>query len=236
MTGPTTAPHRPSIWWRLLVPIAGLAVIAVGTVWLEGLRPQVDPSGRKVEGLPELAVEGERTCRRGTGDGRAAEIRQDVPPGGRITSAQAYGCPGAFDGLRVRFAGEVVGELIPRRGGAWAQINDDAYALDVGPLVAHSERRGFNSGIAVWLPDGLHERVDGVGRYARRGSVVLIDGVFHRSDPEDGGGVTIRADDLQVLADPLEVETPLHRPQAITAAVLAVAALLTIGWNRARRA
>ena len=44
-----------------------------------------------------------------------------------------------------------------QRRGAWVLVNDDAYALDVGPLQGHSQFRGGNSGLSVWLPAPLPE-------------------------------------------------------------------------------
>jgi hypothetical protein len=235
MNGPQRRTSRSATWWRLLIPVVGLVLITVGVLWLESLQPHLDPSDRLVEDLPPLGMEDERSCRRGADDGRTAEIRDEVVGGARITSTQAYGCPRAFDGLRVSFAGEVVGELLPRRGGVWAQVNDDDYALEVGPLVSHPEQRGFNTGMSVWIPDGLHEAIEGVGRHARRGSVVLVEGTFWQADPADAGGITLRADDLQILAPPLDIDVPLHQPQAIVAVVLAVLAVVTMTISRRLR-
>jgi hypothetical protein len=64
-------------------------------------------------------------------------------------------CPAAYDGHRVTYVGELVGDLLRREGGAWVLVNDDDYALRVGPLPAHPELRGTNSGLSVWLPDPL---------------------------------------------------------------------------------
>jgi hypothetical protein len=227
-------PRRRQRTRRLLaVLVLGLAIVLAGAEALLRAKPVVDTTSLQVE-VPPLALAETRPCTRRPDDPTVDEIAEDFVAGGRVSSAQVYACPAAFDGLRVQFAGELIGELLPRRGGVWVQVNDDPYALDVGPIGAHVDQHGFNSGMSVWLPDGLHEQVEGVGRHEVRGDVVLLDGVFHRADPADGGGITIRADGMEILAPSVEVTEPLHTVQAIVAAVLGVLALA--GLVLARRA
>jgi hypothetical protein len=218
--------------WLLITPLATLAVIIVGVVALEAAAPVVEGEDRRVTGLPPLAVDGVEDCVRRRGDTETAEIREDFVRGGRVSSPQVFACPSAFDELEVTYVGEVVGELIPRRGGAWAQVNDDAYALEVGPLVGHRERAGFNTGMSVWLPDGLHEEIEAAGRPGRRGDVILVRGTLLRTDPDDGGGTTVRAEEMERLAEPLEIEDPFHLLQAVIAALLAMGAIATTVWAR----
>ncbi len=219
--------RREPTRWLVLGGVLALVLIGVGAELLLRAAPTVEhPEDLRVEDLPPLAIAGATMCTRRQDDPTAAELRVQVPPDGRISSEQVFACPRAFDQLRVTYAGEVVGELLPRRGGVWAQINDDDYALRVGPISGHRELRGFNTGLAVWLPDGLHEQIDGLGRPGQRGDVVLLTGRVLRADPADGGGITLRADRLEVLAPSVEVPPPLHVPQAIVAGLLALAAAI----------
>ncbi len=219
--------------WLLLTPIAGLVLIAAGVIALEAAHPQRDTAGVAVGGVPDLAASQVRTCLPHD-DATVRELRDAQTPRARISSSQVFACPRAYDGLEVTYAGEVVGELLPRTGGVWAQVNDDAYALETGPMVGHREHAGFNTGLAVWVPDGLHERIDGVGRPAMRGDVVLVTGTLLRADPDDGGGVTLRADGLEVLATATAVDVPLHTTQAIIAALLLAVAFAALLWARRR--
>jgi hypothetical protein len=218
----------------LLVLVLGLATILVGTEALLRAKPVLSPEGLQVD-VPPLALADARLCTRRPDDPTADEIQNEYLPGGRVSSAQIFACPAAFDGLRISFVGEVIGEVIPRRGGAWVQVNDDDYALSVGPIGPHLEQRGFNTGLSVWLPDGLHERIEGVGRHGRRGDVVLLEGPLLRADPADGGGTTLRADRLEILAPTVEVTEPLHRLQAIVATIMAVLAGAGLVWARRAR-
>jgi len=210
---------------RLLsVPILILVAITLGAYWLDRAAPVVETDGTVVA-VPELTLSEVPRCVGENDTTLASSVRREFPSAGYVMSYQLLDCPRAFDGLTVTFIGEVVGELIQRRGGVWAQVNDDPYALIYGPLVGHSAHVGFNSGIAVWLPDGLHEQITMVGRPATRGDVLTIVGTFYRADPNDGGGISIRADAVTLRADGFVVDEPLHTLQLVVAIVLGVGAL-----------
>ena len=224
--------------WLLIAFVASLASVVGGMVWLEALHPQLEPPAQRgmvVADAPPLALDEVRTCQRSTEHDVADDIRDDFPSGGRISSTQLYQCPSAFDQVEATFVGEAIGELLHRDGGAWLQVNDDAYALEVGPMIGHRERAGFNTGVSVWLPDGLHERVGSVGRPAQRGDILALRGTVHRADPDDGGGITLRADELEVLAEGVAIEPPFHLVQAVVAGVLAALAIASLVWARTVR-
>jgi hypothetical protein len=73
----------------------------------------------------------------------------------------------------------------------------------------------------------------GTGGSDWRGDVLRVRGVVRRTDPADGGGLTLRAFDGSVLAPAVPLSRPVNRPQAVTAAVLAVAALGAVAYERA---
>lgn len=220
----------------MIASVVALAAIIIGVVALEAVRPQLDTSELVVEDLPPLAIDEDRECVRLTDDAHADPVveglRRQLSRGDRVGSTQVTSCPAAFDGLEVTYVGEVVGELLPRRGGAWAQVNDDAYALEVGPVVGDRHHAGFNTGLAVWLPDGLHQRIDELGRPGQRGDVILVRGTLYRTDPDAGGGLTIRADEMETLAGAVQVESPLHVPQLVVAGTLALLAVVSLLWAR----
>ncbi|MEX2505208.1 MAG: OB-fold nucleic acid binding domain-containing protein [Egicoccus sp.] len=234
MNRPTRAPQRRRpTRWLLAIAVVGLGLVLVGTEALLRAKPVVETRPMIVADLPPIVGNPTPTfCRRGADPAAVEALSGSLIGGGRITSPQVYACPEAYDGLRVTFVGEVVGEVLERDGGAWVQVNDDDYALEVGPVGAHRELRGFNSGLSVWLPDGLHEQIEGLGRPGRRGDVVLLEGVLDRTDPADGGGITLRADRLEVVAPTTRMPEPLHRAQAVVAAVLALAAVTAFAWSR----
>ena len=227
--------RRSHTRWILLAGALSIATLVLGAVWLESIHPQLDHAGHAVAGVPPLAGEQTTSCRVELDQGRIDELHRDFPVGGRVSSTQVYLCPSAYDGLEVTYVGEVVGDILRRRGGAWVQVNDDAYALTTGPVLGHRERSGFNTGLSVWLEGDLAERIEAPGRPARRGDVLQLTGTILRADPDDGGGITLRATTLQTLAPPVELDPPLHTIQLIVAIILSALAIATTWWARQRR-
>jgi hypothetical protein len=219
----------------LLVPVAILAGVLSLAWWLALSAPVVerdvslDVEPPYFESVPRCSGE--------MNDPVAASLRNQFAVNGMVRSQQLFNCPRAFDGFTVRYVGEIIGELIPRRGGVWVQVNDDAYALTDGPLLGHRNFSGFNTGVAVWLPDGTHEQLETVGRHQVRGDIIAITGTFMRADPNDGGGLTIRADTVEVMADGVLLDDPLNRRQLTVAVLLFVGAAgaLTLGQLARRR-
>ena len=224
--------------WLLLAPLAGLALILLGVWALEASNPQAPTDQFVVDDLPALAMPDSPQCMRLADtqelDRIVEDIRSDIPAGGRIAADQVTACPIAFDGLEVTYIGEVVGEILPREGGAWAQVNDDPYALEFGPVQGHREHAGFNTGLSVWLPGDTADQIEHLGRPYMRGDVIEVAGTVHRADPDDGGGLTVRASDVSVIAEGVEVDPPFHLMQAIVAAGLAIAAIaaVTLAWRK----
>jgi hypothetical protein len=219
----------------LLLPTLVLAVLFAAAIVLERTAPQVDNAEFLLEDLPPVTFDPEPSCTRDRRLDLDDERRSDVVPGGRVSSAGLVACPQAFDQASVTYVGEVVGHLMDRAEGAWVQVNDDAYALQHGPLPAHDVSAGVNSGVTVWLPTELHERLTGLGGPERRGDVVLVTGTVNRTDPADGGGMTIRAAELEILAESTPLEAETHVVQAGVAVLAAAAAGAATLWARRAR-
>lgn len=218
-------PTRPTAS-LLIAPIVFVVALVVGLQAMLALdeRP-ADPDLQVApDALPPLSSEVVR-CERERPDTEPAQREAErLVTGARVSSATVVACPQVFDSRRITFVGEVVGDVLHRDDGAWVQVNDDAYALDVGPLPAHDDLRGTNSGLQVWLPDDL---LDGIqpGRPGRRGDVVEVDGVLVRADPQDAGGMTLRADRLRVRAEAVDVEVPVDPAQVVLAAIACAVAV-----------
>ncbi len=176
------------------------------------------------------------TCERTLPDAPIVPVGQTLPlPVGRVSSTQAVSCPRLFDGRVVEYVGEVIGDVLRRDGGAWVLMNDDAYALDAGPLpLQHGQFAGTNSGLTVWLPDALVELVEQPGNHDWRGTVLVVRGRLLRTDPADGGGLTIRARQGEVLAEAVRLPHPIHPGQAIAAGLAASAAVGLLLLDRMR--
>jgi hypothetical protein len=186
---------------------------------------------------PESVQLREVDCTRTLPDAPDDPAAETVTPVGRVSSAAINSCPDAFDQQVVVYVGEAVGDILQRDGGAWALVNDDEYALAVGPLSGHREFGGGNSGLSIWLPDagGQSRLVDEPGNATRRGDVIEVRGVVHRTDPADGGGLTIRALQTRVLVEAQYLDTRVNRVQAGVAVVLGMLALGVVVWDRRLR-
>lgn len=226
---------------RILGSVAAGVVVFVALVVairvVRATAPSVDVPAVGV-GAPDPDDPDLVTCERTLPD--APELRDDVAEVevvGRVRSSEVMECPIAFDGQVVEYVGEVIGDVLQRAGGAWLLVNDDDYALEDGPLsTGHGRFSGYNSGLSVWLPDPLPQLEP--GRSGRRGTIISVRGVVRRSDPADGGGLTLRAltpDSTTIVARAEPIERPVNRGQAVVAGVLVVVAASTVVVERRSR-
>lgn len=148
---------------------------------------------------------------------------EDAVP--RVTSNDLYACPRVYDGAVVAYEGEVIGAVLPRSHGAWAQLNDDAYAGDLGPLPAHGDFRGGNAGLGVHLPRSLAEEVTWVGGPTARGDVLDVTGTFHRVDSDSGEVAVLRVDEGSVIRRGQPIEAVVLADRRIVGSVAALATL-----------
>ena len=216
----------------LVVVAVAMTVRAVRLAAPETTLPTVGEAAPDVD-APQLV-----TCARTLPDApQTQQAIADVDPVGLVNSTEVIECPDAFDGHVVVYIGEVVGDVLQRDGGAWVLVNDDDYALEVGPLGAHDVYSGTNTGLSVWLPAPLPELEPGGAD--RRGTIIRVQGVIHRADPADGGGLTLRALDAEsttVVAPSQPLNQPINRTQALVAALLALVAATVYLLERGARA
>jgi hypothetical protein len=182
----------------------------------EGLERDEEPAPLVEEGQVEAPI--------------PAEV--EIPVG----SAVLLGCPQVFDGRRVVYRGEAVGQVLGRGTRVWLQVNDDIYAGAAGPLPGHRVFAGMNGGLGISLTASEAARLTARGGPGRRGDQVAVRGIFQRVDPASGEVAVIVADALEVIEEggPHPVEAPTDR--AIVAYVLlSVAVVLGVVQRHARR-
>jgi hypothetical protein len=194
--------------------VGSLAFLAVGAGIVLGLDLLIQRDGR-LPSLPAPAQDAGEQCPVPLGAG-AAPIA--------VGAAELIECPDTFDGATVRYQGEAVRAVLPRGARAWLQLNDDHYALELGPLHEHRTAVGGNSGIAVSVPAAVADGVTHVGDARHRGDVLAVVGVFRRADPDDGGGPTIQAGSARIVRPGAHTVRAVSRPRMITAGVLSAAA------------
>lgn len=238
MTSTRPVARRVALMWTAVALLAVVGLIAL-TSWLRLEAPTPEDPG------PAGATAGvtsdddavdplrdEVSCPPALDDNEVGRSRRPLA----ITSTQLYDCPRSYDGRIVRYTGEVVGGLLERRHGVWAQLNDDAYGMQTGPLPTHRDFRGSNSGVGVLLPPGAGQAVQWIGGPGRRGDVLEVIGRFHRTDRETGEVAIIRADELRLVqrGEAIEAGGTTRRP--VVASIAAVLALLAVVLERRVRA
>lgn len=142
-----------------------------------------------------------------------------------VAADELIECPNTYDGALVSYKGEAVRAVLRRGARAWVHLNDDPYALGLGPLHEHRTAVGGNSGIPVSVPVQIADGVTFVGDARHRGDILAVTGIFRRADPADGGGPTIQAQTARITQPGRPVGRPTDRARALTAAALSMTAL-----------
>jgi len=159
----------------------------------------------------------------------------DAPSDGVVASVELLACPDVYDGVEVVIEGEVVGGVLQRDGGAWLQLNDDAYATALGPLPASGVRAGANAAIAVFAPESVISRIASVGGAHAVGDRLRVAGTYLRADSDDAGAPALRATSAELLLPGRPIDRRAEPARVAAAAVsAAVAGVLMVRARRAR--
>lgn len=141
-----------------------------------------------------------------------------APAAGAMSGTELVEHGAEYDGRSVVYRGEAIGEVMRRGRNAVVNLSDGTYAL------------------GVWAPVGAAAAIRRVGRYSVVGDVVEVRGTFHRACAEHGGDLDIHAETLTVVTGGKVTREPLHRGEALLAAILWPIALGLVGWHRYRMA
>ncbi|MFH0913091.1 MAG: DNA-binding protein [Candidatus Omnitrophota bacterium] len=98
---------------------------------------------------------------------------QSIPSSELINNTKLY------DGKVVVYEGEIIGDIMARRGFAWINLNDGLGA------------------IGIWADQSLTRDLVYTGSYKSRGDWLEITGIFHRACPEHGGDLDIHAQGMR---------------------------------------
>lgn len=102
-----------------------------------------------------------------------------------------------WDGRKVIFTGEAVGEVMVRGRKCWIHLNDDAYMWK--NIEEGAKLGGYNRGQAVWVDAELSRKIAYYGNYLHDGDIVKVTGTFYSVCREHGGDMDIHADTLEVV-------------------------------------
>ncbi|CAN5906646.1 hypothetical protein BH23ACT10_BH23ACT10_33750 [soil metagenome] len=230
----TTPPRRRPIP-RPRVALAGLGLLAIlgaivllGEVLRHPYEPNVVPPDQRVGSDPRDEIMCPEPQPR---EGQERDSTSDSLEPVAVSSNELFDCPQTYDGRRVVYRGEAVGALLERDIGVWTQLNDDAYAGDIGPLPAHRDYRGGNAGVGVLLPPEVAAQIRFIGGPQTRGDVLEVHGIFHRVD-DTGEVAVIRADNGQVATRGEPNPDPPLTDRRVAAWIAIVAAIAMIVAER----
>lgn len=125
----------------------------------------------------------------------------------RVNSQQLIDQAVKIDGKTVIFKGEVIGDIMRRRGYAWFNVEDE------------------NNAIGIWAPLELIKTIGQAGDYQHKGGIVEVEGKFVRADKQLGGELCIRAQKIKVLKEGYRIFHVVKPAKVETTLALAVMAL-----------
>lgn len=99
-----------------------------------------------------------------------------------ISSIELVNNAKAYDGKTVTYAGEAIGDIMRRTGGAWLNISDGS------------------SAIGVWATEDLIREIIHSGSFKSTGDWVEVTGVFQRACNQHGGDLDIHAQAIRRIS------------------------------------
>ncbi len=109
-----------------------------------------------------------------------------------ISSSELINNAKEYDGRRVSYSGEIIGDIMIRKEHAWVNVND-----------------GKNA-IGIWIKKELIKDIIYTGSYNAKGDLVEITGVFNRSCVEHGGDLDIHAQTITKISSGNKISHALN--------------------------
>ena len=113
-----------------------------------------------------------------------------------VSSSDLLSNTKAYDGEIVTYQGEVIGDVMIRQDYAWLHVNDGAIAL------------------GIWANRKMVQDILYTGNYHKKGDIVEVTGIFHRSCLEHGGDLDIHASEIKKILSGGSDPHPLSRKKA----------------------
>ncbi|MFH1826407.1 MAG: DNA-binding protein [bacterium] len=115
-----------------------------------------------------------------------------------------------YDGQKVTFEGETIGDIMVRQDHAWLNVNDGTLA------------------IGIWAPVELANKVRHTGSYRFSGDKIMIKGTFNRACQQHGGDLDIHASEITVLKEGYKRAHPINQAKVVIAIALLIGILILI--------
>ncbi len=107
-----------------------------------------------------------------------------------------------YDGARIEFVGEVVGDIMAREDFVWLNVNDGTRA------------------IGVWAKKDMVKDIKIAGDYNNAGDRIKVNGIFNRACREHGGDLDIHAESIYLIEKGHPIEHPIGFKKIIVTVVL----------------
>lgn len=127
-----------------------------------------------------------------------------------VSSTELINNAKQYDGKKVVYEGEVIGEIMLRKDFAWLNVNDG------------------NSAIGVWAQKGLIKDIFYTGSYKVKGDWIEIAGIFNRACLTHGGDLDVHAQGIKKIDSGQKYAKRLDLDKKNTALILLGA--LSIVW------
>jgi hypothetical protein len=109
----------------------------------------------------------------------------------------------------VEYEGEVVGDVMPRGGFAWVNLNDGKNAIGV-----------------FGKKNLIIDLVRYKGGYNHKGDILAVKGVFHRACPEHGGDLDIHINEAVKVKDGYLTPHPVSTAKIMAILILSLTSLV----------
>ncbi len=113
----------------------------------------------------------------------AVSLADDV----EVTSNDLINNAGDYDGKKIVYTGEVIGDVLSRGEYSWINISDGSNA------------------IGVWVKSSDTSGIDMLGGYTAHGDTIRIEGIFNRACPAHGGDMDIHAVSIEIVEEGYDV-------------------------------
>lgn len=125
-----------------------------------------------------------------------------------ISSTELINNAKRYDTKVVTYQGEVVGDIMIRGEHAWLSVNDNVNAL------------------GAWTTKASLKEIKYIGNYWKKGDVIEVTGIFHRSCPEHGGDLDIHAQRIVKIRAGSLSSQPINKTKVSVAISLSIVVML----------
>jgi hypothetical protein len=112
-----------------------------------------------------------------------------------------------LDNTKITLKGETIGEGMNRGKYSWVNISDGSTAM------------------GIWIKDEQAQSIKNFGKYAYKGDIVKVNGIFNRACTEHGGDMDVHAISVDIIDAGGIVTIPISNNKKVIATILTLITL-----------